>query len=144
VTVNETVVVWPCATSVMMGVVARMLALAVNGKVAVCPTVVLSTALLAPLLSRARVRLAEMLALPAAEVKLKPPSNVSLPPPNAAVKPELPSTCATLTMPAVPLLTALNQPAGDVKLLKLVDVGSKASVRSEDSTFRRLPAAIQI
>jgi hypothetical protein len=80
VTVNETVVVWPCATSVMMGVVARMLALAVNGKVAVCPTVVLSTALLAPLLSRARVRLAEMLALPAAEVKLKPPSNVSLPP----------------------------------------------------------------
>ena len=41
-TVNETVVVWPCATSVMMGVVARMLALAVNGKVAVCPTVVLS------------------------------------------------------------------------------------------------------
>jgi hypothetical protein len=127
VTVNKTVVVWPCATSVMMGVVARMLALAVNGKVAVCATVVLSTALLAPLLSRARVRLAEMLALPAAGVKL-----------------ELPSTCATLTMPAVPLLTALNQPAGVVKLLKLADVGSKASVRSEDSTFRRLPAAIQI
>ena len=28
--------------------------------------------------------------------------------------------------------------------VKVADVGSKASVRSEDSTFRRLPAAIKI